>query len=583
MPSVHSGMNVSRRVVGGNTTNQIDIRDGYTNGSPPTLQKAVVIDVIYDYNMLTDEYKQKLADTVGNFELIEMIPINSIIAKVVSNEEGLSANPYTILFPFFSSHFMLPVKVGEIVHVIYQDYVGRGNKLGFWLSRIHGNRQVEDANYTHLDRQYDPINNLELWSTDNLAKIKSSPDPSFPNGGDTIDTRTISPFTTTTNPYDDIIEQSSAAILQTQESVPRWNKRPQELVIQGSNNALICLGEDRGAGVERDTSNDELADSKGFAGTIDMVVGRGRFPPASKKETPELTAPRVIANSRGSLETDKAPHRNIDPNGGRLKDNPREGDPDFTNDAARIYVTMQSVADNKFGITNIRFPSATLPVTQPTNDEGTGTINRSYVVGKADHIRLVARKNKDKNIEGTILLLREGEASDSTDGDKDLSYVFLDKNGINIESKKIFLGTAAHENPNESSSISYNDDDGPYEPYILWTKYRDTVDNLQDQINELRTKHEEAIKELRDTVARSFAQLSSALAGGGNSVPYGPNSAVAAASAIASAAQANISISTESPLSSVVSSLNSKQDTNKTENVSKINHSQVIYGTKGQE
>ena len=584
MPRFHSGMNVSRRVVGGITTNQIDIRDGYTNGSPPVLQKAVVVDVIYDYNMLTDEYKQNLVDTVGNYELVEMIPINSIIAKIVSNEEGLSANPNTILFPFFSSHFMLPVKVGEIVHVIYQDYVGRGNKLGFWLSRIHGNKQVEDANYTHLDRQYDPINNLALWTTDNRNDIQSSPDPSFPNGGGTSDTRTIVPFSPNKNPYDDLRERSFAAFLQTEEVVPRWNKRPQEFVIQGSNNTLICLGEDRAGGAERDTSNEELTDSKGFAGTIDMVVGRGRFPPSSKKETPELTAPRVIANTRGSLETDKAPHRNKDPNSGRLKDNPREGDPDFTNDAARIYVTMQSVADNRFGITSINFPSATLPVSQPTNGEGTGTINRSYVVGKADHIRLVARKNKDKNIEGTILFLREGEASDNTnDGDRDLSYVFIDKNGINIESKKIFLGTATPENPNENSSILYNDDEGPYEPYILWTKYRDTVVNLQEQINELRTKHEEAIKDLRTVTAAAFSSLGSTLTSGGTSIPYGPNSAVAAASVTATAESTKITNSAANYLSAVTSSLGTLQTKNNDDNISKKNHSQVIYGTKGQE
>jgi hypothetical protein len=105
MPSVHTGLNVSRTIVGSSARNNYNPADAYTSSPPPTLQKAVVVDVIYDYNMLTDEYKQNLVDTVGNYELVEMIPINSIIAKIVSNEEGLSANPNTILFPFFSSHF----------------------------------------------------------------------------------------------------------------------------------------------------------------------------------------------------------------------------------------------------------------------------------------------------------------------------------------------------------------------------------------------------------------------------------------------------------------------------------------------
>lgn len=577
MPSIHSGMNVSRRVIGGNTTNQVDPRDGYINAPPPILQKAVVVDVISDYNMLTQEYKEKLLTQVGNFELIEVIPINSIIAKVISNEEGNSADPYTILFPFFSSHFMLPVQVGEVVHVIYQDYSGRGNKLGFWLSRIHGNRQSEDVNYTHLDRQFDAINDLANWSTNNLRDIEASPDPGFPNGGDTIDTYTIAPFEPNRNPYDDLLSLSEASKIQTPEVVPRWNKRPQEFVIQGSNNALICLGEDRSGGVVSDTSNEDLSDSKGFSGTIDMVVGRGRFPPTSKNEDPELTAPRVISNSRNFLETDKAPHRNKNELG-RIKDNPKEGDPDFINDAARLYVTMQSVADNKFGITSIRFPESTFLVEQP---EATGTNNRSYVFGKADHIRFIARKNSERGINGSLLFLREGDPSDSSDGDRDLSYILINKHGTNIESKKIFLGTSVHVNPAETSSIDYNNNEGPYEPYILWSKYRDTVENLQSQINDLHSKHEEAIKELRNKIADSFQGIANAMLGGGNSVPYGPNSAVIAASAQATAAQASIRSTTESALSSAARTLNNKQNENNSDNVSKINHSQVIYGAKG--
>jgi hypothetical protein len=578
------GMNVSRQVVGGTTTNQIDVRDQYTSGgSPPTLQKAVVVDVIYDYSIMTDEYKQNLFERVGNFELIEVVPINSIVAKIISNQEGLNSNQLTILFPFFSSHFMLPVQVGEVVHVIYQDYLEQGNKLGFWLSRIHGTRQAEDPNYTHIDRQFDPINDLAKWSTNNLKLTVDQPEPNFPNGGDTPDTYTLSPSQTNQNPYDTILESSLAASLQTQEVVPRWNKRPQELVVQGANNAMICLGEDRSGGVVIDESDEDMADSKGYAGTIDMVVGRGRFFPLSKDETPELTAPRTITNTRNYLETDKAPHRQLDPNGGRLKDNSREGDPDFTNDAARIYVTMRSAADNKFGITGIRFPSATLPIEQPPASGENIVRNRSYVIGKADHIRLIARKHKEEGIEGSLLFLREGDASDNSDGDKDLSYLLIDKNGINIESKKIFLGTSAHENPNESSGINYNDDNGPYEPYILWSKYQDTINNLHQQINDLREKHEKAIKELRDTTANYFDLLSNVMAGGGNSIPYGPNSAIAAAAGVASAGSTAISIASELVLNDVVGSLSNLQDTNNTENVSKINHSQVIYGTKGQE
>ena len=576
--SFNAGMNVSRRLIGGSTVNQIDVRQSSVNASPPVLQKAVVVDVIYDPTTIIPALRERLQEQVSNYELINVMPVNSIVAQIISDDGGTSANSYTILFPFFSSHFMLPVQVGEIVHVIYQDYVGRGNKLGFWMSRIHGNRSVEDANYTHLDRQYDPLNNISNWTTENIDNIQSSPIPGFPNGGGTIDTFSIVPFDNVRNPYDEFLSTAVAAQLQTPEVVPRWNKRPQEFVLQGANNALIVLGEDR-SGAALNDQESSTADSKGYAGTIDIVVGRGRFLPEDSSSDPELTAPRIIKNSRGNKETDKAPFRNKNQNG-RIQDNPNEGNPDFINDAARLYVTMQSVADNKFGIASINFPASTLPITQPTNENNEGTVNRSYVAGKADHIRFISRKNSDKGIEGTMLFLREGEPS-TEDGDKDLSYMFFDKNGINIESNKIFLGTAAHENPNESNNINYNDDEGPYEPWILWSKYKDTVDSLQKQITDLQSKHEKAIKDLRTEVANSFSMLANAFAGGGNSIPYGPNSAVVAGQVAAIQAQAKISIVSEAPLSEIKNSLSSDQNSNITDNVSKINHSQKIYGSKG--
>lgn len=585
MSGFNSGMNVSRKLVGVSNTNAVDQRQSSISTSPPVLQKAVVVDVIYNPTELIPELKERLQEQVSNYELINVMPANSIIAQIISDDGGTSANAYTILFPFFSSHFMLPVQVGEVVHVIYQDYVGRGNKLGFWMSRIHGNRTVEDANYTHLDRQFDPLNNLNNWSIENLDNIESSPLPGFPNGGNTIDTFSIRPFDNINNPYDEFLNSSRAAQLQTPEVVPRWNKRPQELVLQGSNNALICLGEDRsGPALAPDASNEEepsTADSKGFAGTIDIVVGRGRFPPEEASEEPELTAPRIIENTRGHLETDKAPHRNKGENG-RKTDNPNEGNPDFINDAARLYVTMQSVGDNKFGITSINFPVNTLPITQPTNESDSGTINRSYVIGKADHIRFISRKNSDKGIEGSMLFLREGDSS-TDEGDKDLSYLFMNKHGINIESKKIFFGTAIHDDPNETSTINYNDDDGPYEPWILWSKYRDTVSSLQKQIEDLRNQHEVAIKDLRSEIATSFSSLANAFAGGGNSIPYGPNSAVLAGQVAALQAQVKISAIAEQPLVQAKNDLSAEQDTNNNDNVSKRNHSQKLYGSKGEE
>lgn len=576
--------NPLRRAVGGialNSRREVD-RDLGTSAPPPFLQVAVVYDIIFDRSIMDDEYKNLLRELVSNYELIETAPVGSVIARLISNNQGTSATPFQILLPLFSSHMQLPVHVGEQVHVIYPDLHANQMKIGYWISRIHSVSTVEDANYTHSDRRYDPLNNPANWSIEQLRSVVTSPPPNFPNGGDTIDTYTIRPSPNrnesegqSTNPYDQMLQASKAFELESREVVPRFRKRPQDFVLQGSNNSMIVMGEDRAGPVNGAIEGEEL-DSKGFAGTIDMVAGRGRFFPENADTDPELTAPRVIENSREYLETDKAPYRNKAAEGGRKQDNSAEGDPDFINDAARLYVTMQSEVDNKFGITDIDFPENTLPIAQPTNENGSGTINRSYVVGKADHVRLVARKDSERSIEGTILILREGLRSDG-DEDQDLSYVYIDKNGMNLEAKKIFLGKGSHEDPNENDNINYNDDEGPYEPYILWSKYKDTVDSLQNQITELHNKHEESMKAYHTNMENLLQAISTALSAN-NCIPYGQNPAITAMKAIIESQRSTLKTTPQRTLSNFKSDLDSKQDSNNNDNVSKKNHSQKIYG-----
>ena len=576
------GMNVSRRVVGGMAlgSNGADSREQMHQAAPPVLQRAVVMDVIYDPMVLSEEELDQIRRTVNNYELVDVMPVNSVIAKIVSDAGGLSATPHTILFPFYSSHMMLPIAPGEQIHVIYQDFQARGSKIGFWMSRIHGSRTVEDANYTHLDRRFEPLNNLAFWTTDDIKNIESSPPPSFPNGGGTDQTRTVSLVDGREDPFADILVSSSAAKLITPEPVPRWNKRPQEFVIQASNNALICLGEDRsgpvsGALVQGDNPP---IDQKGFSGTIDMVVGRGRIFPESIDDDPILTAPRTILNTRGTVETDKAPFRNADPAGGRKQGNPNEGNPDFVNDASRLYVSMQTRGDEKFGLTDLTFNENTLPFGQPTNAADEGTLNRAYFAGKSDHIRMIARSDPDREIDGTIMIIREGAVT----GSRDLAYIQVTRHGIQIDAQKIYLGPGAMVNPDDDENIDFNSDENGYEPYILWSKYNDTVVSLQKQIKDLDEKHSESIKALRDNVKSILSGMENAFSANA-CVPYSQNPAITAAKAAIAAGKATLDAPVDQPLTSVNESIGTDQTDNIDENVKRENHSQKVYGSKGED
>jgi hypothetical protein len=551
---MRNGVNLGRRLVGSQKTNDIreDLKKIQTQGSPPILHKAVVIDVITDTASLDEEYLDKLSVTVNNPELVDVMPINSIIARIVSNEEGLTVESNTIVFPFFQSHIMLPIAPGELVYVIYEDYIGTGEKLGYWITRMHTQRTVEDTNYTHADRRFDARNNPGNYTTNDLATSKTRVNqdgPGFQNGGGTEDTYTLSENQNFPgeNPYDIIFENARASELLTMEPVPRWNKRPQELVIQGSNNTLICLGEDRKGSLKGAVEGSDK-DSKKDSGTIDIVAGRGRYLKKNETTQPVKTQPRIVKNSRDTFEVDKSPHIK------NLKDNPNEGDPDFENDAARIYVSMQTEADKNFGITDISFTPNTLQPIQP-NSGIEGTKNKGYVVAKSDHVRVIARKNTEEQTDGTILLLKEGTSG------QDLGYINITKNGIQIEAPKIYIGAGTGED----------------EPYILWSKYKETVENLHGQIEDVRNAMQTQIDTLVTTLQALQTAVGSAMAGS-ICIPFGPDPAVLAAG-IAFQSTAGTMPTVNTPLGpQTAAQLSSNQSNNIQTNVEAINHSKKTFG-----
>lgn len=501
MPRTFNGL--YRSLTGGVGVGSAILTNAVTASPPPTLQRAVVVDIIVDPNILTSEYKQSLIEVVNNPDLIELMSVNTIIAKIVSGGEGVGPTSNTILFPFYSSHIMMPISPGEQVYVIYADFVGNGNMLGYWMTRVPGFGTIEDPNYMHYDRRFDRVNNSSTYSTREESERDVSTGPEdFPNGGNTVDTLTLPlpPSDSTENPYTQIFQQSPASIFVAPEPVPRWKKRPQELVLQGPNNALIMLGEDRngdinGAIAENPKDITTTGGRPRCAGAIDIVAGRGRYllepgkNPRGGGDTtnpPGLnsTAPLVIENVRGFLETDKNPFRN------RREDiaNPNEGNPDPIYDAARVYIVQQSRADENYKLvpgdgSGIIYPVECIPNEQP--EPVNGTQGRSYVINKADNIRIIARKEpifkETPNIAGSILIIREGTQNTNsisvdplnvpTTPNGDLAYVLLDKRGrIQIEAKEIYLG--------RSSTLN--------QPYIRYTVYKATIEELQNQINALR-------------------------------------------------------------------------------------------------
>jgi hypothetical protein len=389
--------------------------------SGTVMLQGVVVEVLNDPSFYSDDQLLEIFNNIANTSCLSgdptqqafipdqdspsalryLIPRGSLLVKIVSEGLGKASDTNHLCFPFFPPHLQLPIKPGERVWV-FSDKPGQNLTNVYWMCRITAPGFVDDINYTHIDRS-----------------ILPSPDetPSFPNGNDTADRFTIPDA----EGFENIVNDSESMISFTPEAVPRINRRPGDLVLQGSNNATILLSDDRGWGSSDTPSSSETSNvskstteiEKSLAGSIDIVTGRGRFL-SSVDEDPSGTAPRIVENSRGEQETDK------------FFVNPIEGDPDFVTDSSRVYVSMNTSGDEKLGLTYPQIDGASVE-----------TVSDSpYVIVKSDEVRIVARKDSTNSINGSIKIVKEGE-----DGTDRAVIVIQPDGSIMIDGPKISIGS----------------------------------------------------------------------------------------------------------------------------------------------
>ena len=305
------------------------------------------------------------------------MPRGSITGLVTSDAEAWGGSKPEIFYPLFP-HLTLPVKPGEKVWVIYESERGSTNR-GYWIARISSDISADDPNYTHKDREFlykrvpAQVGALAAATGDNdftdeivygfLAGSTGDASESTMPGDD---------------PYNAIVAGSLSYLEQfTGEPVPRFSPRVGDLVLEGSNNTLICLGQDRPSL----TSAVDLSGLTGI-GTIDMVAGRGQT-----ESTSILSSVSISKRGEDLLdyeEGNKFPEFN---NAG--VSNVGEGNPDFTNDLSRIYVSMNTSGDANFGL-------------EFTDDSAPQVDEAPYVITKSTEIRLVSRDG------GSIRMIKEG-------------------------------------------------------------------------------------------------------------------------------------------------------------------------------
>lgn len=433
------------------------------------LLRALVIDVINDVSSY-DSPPENLSESDKRYFF--KAPRNSLICRLLT-ESSVAIGQDVVCYPFFSSHFSLPVKPGEQVWLINEMLFSQtiDSNRTYWLSRVSDDLEREDANFTYFNRKIE-------------QKISSSLPPDRVLEIDSRDTNTSTKK---------VIQNSSTKSIVIREPVPRYTKRPNDLILQGSNNTLISLGQDRGFDFENrpsTQSNSNAGESTNQkSGAIDIVVGRGRYfssldSEISKDRTKNKslgqsnsTKPFIAKNELNEFETDKNPAQsqefdaNKNPQPGNSKTNPKEGDPDFVGDASRIYVTENSKADKKLGTKSL---AETLFEGDLAENEG------PFVVLKSDNIRVVSRNFPNSVIDnklpesfdskgGTIRIIKEGNEDDR-------SSLYFEKDGtIQLSGKKVFIGR-----PGKGSGPGA----GGSEPYIKYSEFeilwKSTMDSFTD-------------------------------------------------------------------------------------------------------
>jgi hypothetical protein len=367
--------------------------------------RGVVVDVIGGLSEISlmsrplSSFQNKV-----NIENLKAFPRNTIVIKKLTLGTSKTSADEIICYPFFSSHLSLPIKPGEQVWFVYENPDNPG-PIAFWFSKVHEPSHVEDANYSFFTRSYRNETQKDKstgskWDKQTGAASEETKDDL--NG-------LVSP---TDNPKEllEIVQYTKG--IHKFEAVPAYTKRMGDLVLQGSNNTLIMLGEERGhssknASAIINSANKLSQDDRSSA--IDIVVGRGK---TSSTSCTEIAGPLDVKMS------DKR-ERKI-----------TEGDAHFQYDAARIYLTSNS---NKFAAHN---PDNLLSLMDPNNKSypgvnylpGTG----SFAVMKADNLRLVARSS------GLIKIVKEPDTNIKTNG----AAIVLHEDGIaQISGAKVLLSS----------------------------------------------------------------------------------------------------------------------------------------------
>jgi len=168
------------------------------------------------------------------------MPMNSLFANIIDDRESFDGGKPVVCYPFFPPHLSLPVKPGEYVWIIASNVKGVG-RMFYWMCRKVGPIQVDDPNYTHLERLVATEDVVNIFGVNQGARNVSPDDleKCVSNGNATEIDDNVGNLKNTFNEL--YLNSFSYRQEFTGEPVPRIARDCGDLLLQGSNNAGLHI------------------------------------------------------------------------------------------------------------------------------------------------------------------------------------------------------------------------------------------------------------------------------------------------------------------------------------------------------
>ena len=195
------------------------------------------------------------SDVFYNKFLKNLPPETVFSVKVSFDKTSKIEKKYFISIPFMSSHFSLPLKIGEIIWIYpYEPAMNEATKNdlvinSYYLSRVHSMLSTEDVSYCYADRDYSIFNpynlditNLPYESLNSREKIEYS--LRIQDAASAILRPSIDKFSDETK-FIQSTYFNNAITAENFRSVPRVFKNSADTVLQGSHNTSLSLSSSR--------------------------------------------------------------------------------------------------------------------------------------------------------------------------------------------------------------------------------------------------------------------------------------------------------------------------------------------------